>query len=220
MKNKPTFQSELKGLGTIELPVFSGTRVMMMPFKLEDVMSIPGSIAQWRSFVASITEKAGGPRIGTAYLTIDEALVGVGDTQRRPGLHVDGIDERGSSGGWGGGGGGWGTNGMIVAASVAGCTVYTGEFDGWPAPNGDCTHLANQCEDKPAVTLEANQAYCLGAMTVHEVFPMKEAVKRQFVRISMPSDAAWYEGYTENPLGVKPTGPIHAARTQFMQFRA
>jgi hypothetical protein len=87
--------------------------------------------------------------VGTAYLTIDEALIEAGKTQRRPGLHVDGIGPDGSSGGWGGGGGGWGTNGMIVAASVAGCNVYTGEFQGWPGANGDCSHLAAQCHDEP-----------------------------------------------------------------------
>src|SRR5579864_3670693 len=120
------FKSDLKNLGTVQLPVFTGTRTMMLPFLLEDVMSIPGGIAQWRSFVASITQKAGAPRVGTAYLTIDEALVQPGETQRRPGLHVDGIGPEGKEGGWGGGGG-WGTNGMIVAASVAGCNVYRGD---------------------------------------------------------------------------------------------
>jgi hypothetical protein len=214
------FKSDLKNLGTVQLPIFSGTRVMMMPFLLEDMVSIPGSIAQWRSFVASVTEKSGGPKVGVAYLTIDEAVVGAGETQRRPGLHVDGIGADGSSGGWGGGGGGWGTNGMIVATDVAGCNVYVGDFDGWPQSNGDCAHLATQCKDNSRVLLEANQAYCLSPMTVHEVFPMQTETKRQFVRISMPSNSPWYEGYTENPNGIKPTGPIHPARTEFMQFRA
>lgn len=213
------FKSDLKHLGTVQLPIFNGTRIMMMPFLLEDVTSIPGDIAQWRSFVASITAKAGAPRVGTAYLTIDEALVLPGETQRRPGLHVDGIGPDGKEGGWGGGGG-WGTNGMIVAASVAGCNVYAGDFQGYPGPNGDCSHLKDECNDKTTVLLDANQAYWLGPMTVHEVFPMKEATKRQFVRISMPSTAPWYEGYTENPNGIKPTGPIHPARTEFMQHRA
>lgn len=213
------FKSSLKNLGTVNLPVFTGTRVMMMPFLLEDIMTIPGGIAQWRSFVASITEKGGGPRVGTAYLTIDEALVKKEETQRRPGLHVDGIGPEGKEGGWGGGGG-WGTNGMIVAASVAGCHVYTGDFDGYPGPNGDCAHLADECKNKERILLDSNQAYWLSPMTVHEVFPMKEDTKRQFVRISMPSNAPWYEGYTKNPLGIKPTGPIHPARTQFMQHRA
>jgi len=52
------FKSDLKKLGTVELPVFNGTRIMMMPFLLEDVMSIPGDLARWRSFIASITTKA------------------------------------------------------------------------------------------------------------------------------------------------------------------
>ena len=66
------FKSDLKNLGVVQLPIFSGTRVMMMPFLLEDVMSIPGDLERWRGFVASITQRAGAPRVGTAYLTIDE----------------------------------------------------------------------------------------------------------------------------------------------------
>ncbi|MEB3330794.1 MAG: hypothetical protein VKQ33_16335, partial [Candidatus Sericytochromatia bacterium] len=189
------FKSDLKHLGTVQLPAFSGTRIMMMPFLLEDGSSIPADLFPWREFVGQLTKKAGAPEQGVAYLTIDEALIQAGETQRRPGLHVDGIGPDGREGGWGGGGG-WGTNGMIVAASVACCNVFAGDFQGYPGPNGDCAHLADECDSKQAVLLEANQAYWLGPMTVHEVFPMKETVKRQFVRISMPSNAPWYEGYT------------------------
>lgn len=212
------FKSELKNLGVVQLPIFTGTRIMMMPFLLEDVVSIPGEHAQWRGFVASILQKSGAPKVGTAYLTIDESLVEGGETQRRPGLHVDGIGPEGKEGGWGGGGG-WGTNGMIVAASVAGCNVYAGNFNGYPGANGDCSHLKDECNTKERILLDSNQAYWLGPMTVHEVFPMEKTTERQFVRISMPSTAPWYEGYTENRNGIKPTGPIHPARTQFMQFR-
>lgn len=37
---------------------------------------------------------------------------------------------------------------------------------------------------------------------------MKEDCERTFVRLSMPNDAPWYNGYTKNPKGIKPTGVI------------
>jgi hypothetical protein len=49
--------------------------------------------------------------------------------------------------------------------------------------------------------------------------PMRHDRKRSLVRLSMPSDCPWYEGYTRNPLGVEPTGPVHPARTEFMAYR-
>lgn len=33
------------------------------------------------------------------------------------------------------------------------------------------------------------------------------------------SDCPWYEGYTENPLGVRPTGSIHHGREEFLAYR-
>lgn len=65
----------------------------------------------------------------------------------------------------------------------------------------------------------AGVVYGCGALTVHKSIPMVKDTPRQFVRLSMPSDAPWYEGYTVNPLGVKPTGPIHDRRA-FMDYRA
>ncbi len=65
-----------------------------------------------------------------------------------------------------------------------------------------------------------NRVYHCGPLTVHESLPVWQTVPRQFIRISMPSDAPWYEGYTENPLGIKPTGPIHPRREKQMGYRS
>lgn len=213
------FKSELKDFGPIEpFPTFAGVRIMMMPFLLEDVATIPDAFGQWRRTVGELLQPTLVPRSGTAYLTIDEALVKAGETHRRPGLHVDGIGPEGKEAAYGGGGG-YGSWGMITAASVAGCNAFVGDFEGYPGSNGDCTHLGPESAEKRRVLLQAGRAYWLGPMTVHESFPMRRDTHRQFVRISMPSEAPWYEGYTENPLGIKPTGPIHPPRTQFMGYR-
>jgi hypothetical protein len=55
-------------------------------------------------------------------------------------------------------------------------------------------------------------AYWCGPLTVHEALPMRQETARQFVRLSGPSDAPWHEGYTVNPLGIRPTGPIAPRR--------
>jgi hypothetical protein len=69
------------------------------------------------------------------------------------------------------------------------------------------------------VTLENNVVYLCAPDLVHEGLPMAVDTPRQFCRVSFPSDAPWYEGYTPNPLGIKPTGPIHPPRSEFMAYR-
>jgi hypothetical protein len=66
--------------------------------------------------------------------------------------------------------------------------------------------------------MAANEVYWCNPTAVHESIPMVADVARQFVRLSMPSMAPWHEGYTRNPLGVEPTGPIHPWRAEFMAY--
>jgi len=216
-KEPAMFNSIITRVGELSFPQFTGTRVMMMPVRLEDADSlpIPSWIEAFKHLIGLSPIKS-----GTAYITIDEAQVSANTTQRRPGLHVDGVGPDGKAGGWGGGGGGWGAQGMLVAASVVGCRGWNKEFDGFPKPNGDCSHLQDQCNDQDAFVMEANNVYAFGSLGVHESLPMTKDTQRQFVRLSMPNDCPWYEGYTPNPLGIKPTGPIHSARNEFMAFRA
>ncbi len=67
--------------------------------------------------------------------------------------------------------------------------------------------------------MDAEEVFWCGPLAVHESIPMTQDCARQFVRVSMPNDAPWYDGYTVNPVGVKPTGPIHESRDEFMRFR-
>ena len=214
-----TFESKIREVGRVAFPAYRGTRVMMMPFHLHDVTgTLPDEIAQWRALVAEVV--AMGPvHHGTAYLTLDEAAVASGETHRRPGLHVDGVGPRGEPGGWGGGGGGWGSKGMLMVSTRVGCVAWEQIFDGWPGPDGDCEHLAGQRRDDARVVLRPGIVYHCGPMTVHQALPMMDDCRRSFVRVSMPSDAPWYEGYTENPTGVQPTGPIHPRREAQMAYR-
>lgn len=199
------FTSKFKHLGALELPEFKGTRIMMMPVVLGDINSIPDFLADWNKAIANLFEMAN-CKEGIGYLTIDEKLVKPATTHRREGKHVDGVFQ-GSYGGWGGGGG-WGSvgNGMLTVASHPGCRAWEGEFIGRPGYEGECDHLADQCDE--GTLFGANEVYWLDGLCVHESVPMVKPTARQFVRLSMPSDAPWFEGYTVNPLGVKPTGRI------------
>lgn len=204
------FESKIEDKGLLIFPQFSGLRIMMMPFHLEDVTSIPESMSLWRAAVNTLVGLST-VKTGTAYLTVDEAVVQAGQTHRRPGMHVDGL------GGWGGGGGGWARNGMLFASNRIGCRGWAQVFDGEPDLNGGCEHLAEQCGEP--VVMQPGRVYWCSPLAVHESIEQAETGQRQFVRLSMPNDCAWYDGYTRNPLGIEPAGPILPARTKFMQFR-
>lgn len=211
------FNSKIDTLGQLKLPEFSGTRILMMPFLLEDLGSIPGSLYQWTGFLNSLIGRSPCQK-GIAYLTIDECQLRAGEIHRRPGLHVDGWHDDSNSGGWGGGG--WGSSvegeGMLIVASHLGSVGYQQRFLGTPNKFGDCEHLRIQI-NRPyifnngptqKIDFEPNTIYRLDGMTVHESIPVKEDCDRQFVRLSMPSKANWNSSNTPNPLGILPEGKI------------
>lgn len=193
------------------MPAFADVRVMMQPFLLEDIHGTLPNIPQWQPAVERMLSVST-VKTGVAYLTIDEAEVRAGETHRRPGAHVDGL------GPWAGGGS-WSACGMIVASSVEGCCAWEQSFEGEPSTGGDCAHLMSQARPEACVMMRANRMYWCGPLTVHEGIPMRETVKRQFVRLSMPSPAPWFAGYTESPVGVRPGGPILPRRAE-MDYRA
>jgi hypothetical protein len=206
--------SEVKPLGDIRLPAFMGIRIQMMPVILGYMDSIPYELRHFRETILRIFCLMDQKHIGqTGYLTIDEKFVRFGQFHRRPGLHVD-------AGGWGGSGprhpAASADNGMIVTQSHEHTVAYHQAFEGEIGEEGDCKCLRRQAiAPNP---LKAFKAYWLSGLTVHgHISPMLQDTARQFVRLSLPSDAPWFDGYTENPLGVKPTGPV-LPRRKFMDL--
>jgi hypothetical protein len=216
------FNSWITDLGLLPLPEYRSKRIMMMPFRVEDpLFTLPGSLGDWRETVDLMLwmYDDGDREPGIGYLTIDEAVLAKGETHRRPGLHVDGIGEDGSSDGAWGGGGTWGSRGFLMTSSHVGCQAWEQSFEAGLLPNGDCEPLRDQCQEETRRVLNGGRLYACPGLCVHEAVPMEKTTKRQFVRISMPSDGPWYEGYTPNPLGIQPAGPIRPARTEFMNQR-
>lgn len=214
------FESKIEKKGAVQFPEFTGTRIMMMPFHLHDPeVSLPDSLSWWRKSLTEILSlHSTGEGIG--YLTLDEAEVPAGETHRRPGLHVDGIGPHGTRGAWSPAKWASKNGGMLVAASHVGCRGWDQHFEGHAGSNGDCAHLTSLCRKEAEIIMEAGSVYWCNSLAVHEALPMPQITRRQFIRISMPSDAPWYEGYTENPLGIKPEGATHPARKTFMAYRA
>jgi HNH endonuclease len=218
-----SFNSTASCLGALQIPNFPwGVRVMMMPFLLEDLKTLPIKMigVDWFDTISKLVSSFSPIKEGTAYLTIDQAFIRQGETHRRPGLHVDGVDENGDVGGWGGGGGGWGAGGMLQASNIVGCRMWNKTITGSPGKDGDCSHLRAQCSDEEAIILKPNMVYLMDGTTIHESLIHQEDCYRSFVRLSMPSNAPWYDGYTENPIGIRPTGDIKGMRPGMLYRRS
>lgn len=183
----------------------------MMPVILGDLRGVP---AQYFDLVNSLYEVTESRHIGMiGYLTIDEQELKLGQTLRRSGLHVDGY-YHGRCGAWGGGGS-WGSvgNGMLTVSSTGHCRAFLGHIDGTPGDEGECDHLAMPNSGE---VFAPGEIYWLDGACVHESMPVTEFTKRQFVRLSMPSNGPWFEGYSQNPFGILPSSEILPSRTQFM----
>lgn len=206
-----SFSSRFWDSNRVAMPEFSGIRVMMMPVIMEDLKSLPKNIEPYFDLcdeMFNVADRKFDGKVG--YLTIDEKTVLSGSTHRRSGLHVDG----GPMKGWGGGGG-WANSGMLTISSHPGCRAWRQEFMGSPGEENDCEHLRPQLEGEGTI-FEPGMIYLCNPLCVHESIEQTTEVRRQFVRLSMPSNAPWFDGYTPNPLGVIPTGPIWPRR-QFME---
>lgn len=202
------FESKFNKLSAVTLPEFSGTRVMMMPLILGDLSSIPESLNHYLPTFKELFSLMDAKHQGqVGYITIDEKHVKVGQSHRRQGLHVDGVFNN-SCGGWGGGGWGSVVNGMITVASAKGCKAYNQSFDGEIGKDGECDKLASQLKEENSTVFEENVAYWVDGLCVHQSLELEQDTNRIFLRLSMPSSAPWFEGYTKNPKGVMPTGKI------------
>lgn len=196
----------------IAFPAFSDTRIMMMPVELGSLKGIPEHYHALLQSLYDVTEKRFIGQIG--YLTIDEKTLKPQETLRRGGLHVDGY-YHGKCGAWGGGGG-WGSvgNGMLTISSTPHCKAYLGVFEGAPRDEGECDHLTLPNDGE---LFDAGHIYWVDGACVHESMPVTKETKRQFVRLSMPSNGPWFEGYTENPAGILPSNDILPRRDKFMK---
>ena len=212
------FFSKFKLVGKIDFPDYRGIRILQMPFILGDIESIPDFLSHWVETFKSLFEISH-IKSGIAYITIDEKLVKKGQTHRRKGLHVDGIYKGNAGCTFGGDGGGpFGTvgDGMYLVSSEIGCRAWNQSFNGWPGYEGECDHLMDECKKENETIFQKNEVYWVDGLCVHESLPMKKDTFRQMVRLTMPNDNPWFEGFTLNPKGIKHTGKMMPRRIEFM----
>lgn len=182
--------------------------VNMMPFILSEKGSLPLNLQKYWEYIENCREFS----LATlddkvAYLTIQESFVKKGETQRRPGLHIESpvgssiLGQRSGSRWWGGGYEG----GIFLASNVPEsfeiwkCSVdnkLVGKFGG--------VGILNNFEDLiPIKKLrnEKHQIYILNDHVPHEGLPMKEDGFRQFFRLVIGKVSVWYIDHsTPNPL--------------------
>lgn len=209
------FFSEINECGSVQIPEFTGIRILHMPFLLGDLDSLPDFLSGWSDFFSNMFGLMH-IKSGIAYVTIDQKNVQPGKTHRRKGLHVDGVMEGKIGCTFGGGPFGTLKDGMYTVSSHQACRAWNQFFDGMAGWDGECDHLLPQAKKENEILLKPNEVYWLSGLCVHESMPVENEVNRTFVRITMPNDKPWFDGFTLNPKGIKHEGKMMPRRTKFM----
>lgn len=182
-------------LNPVTFPASQGLNVNMMPVIFGDADTVPHELRGYLPLMAACSRLRPG---STAYLTVHESYVREGETQRRPGVHV----EAPAAFGWGGGWGGC-EQGLYMASSDGACRAWDClRFDG--DEHGAVREPA--CE---ATKMAPSRLYWLTDRTPHEALPSPYSGVRQFFRLVSEHVGGWFaEHNTPNPLGVQPDAPI------------
>lgn len=184
--------SDYKILCSVNLP-YKGRQKYMHAFDLTNPVMATG----YEDYLESVTElcKTANVNIGIAYMTVDEKIIEAGMSQRRPKPHVDGcfMPDQNS---WGQGQGQrwlhycnnvpFKRMSVIVVASIAGCRVWRGIYNGSPKDDGDLSHMQNQLNK--GEILQAGMGYLLSPDCIHESMVFNIRTKRTFLRIALPVD--------------------------------
>ena len=185
--------SDYRALAFVDFPPFLARQKYMHTFNLSNPSMCEG-LEDYLEPVKLLCAAAGAFR-GMAHLTVDEKIVRAGMSQRRPKPHVDGCYIPALQN-WGHSGGGWNhycnniaakaisRMSVIVAASVAGCRAWRGQFEGEPKADGDLSHISDQL--KNGEVLHKNVGYLLSPDCVHESMVFERDTKRSFMRIALP----------------------------------
>lgn len=196
-------KSELKEIGPVEFPAFSGERVYMLPFTLWG--GLPAHLSRWQATVdAMLSPFVGQIVLGQSiYLMIDQACVSEGKVHRRPGLHIDGywnadfVSHGGSPApshrptpSHGSRAVSWAAGSfeepeaIILASNVEASRALVGEFNATIGEGGDCGHISGNGLE--AVSLRAGIAYAGNVTCLHQSLPVTQDCQRTLVRLNVP----------------------------------
>ncbi|KAI8838160.1 hypothetical protein BJ741DRAFT_127827 [Chytriomyces cf. hyalinus JEL632] len=198
--------------------------------------ALPDNLKRYAAIVAACLRRVPGEWGKVGYITVHESYVEKGETQRRPGLHIEspgtappGAAVHGYHKFYCWGGGRFGTRvagdldeygeinmegGIFVASNMADtCRVWDcliedhGKVVGHL---GDIGHLRKAIGGNEAgISLDAGEIAWITDRTPHESLPQPKAGFRQFFRLVTSEVSGWYEEHsTPSELGVEPTAQI------------
>lgn len=186
-------------LGPVVLPEWRGRQHYMHTFDPRDPVMAEG----FEDYLPVVKQMFGAVYDvpAEAHMTVDEKIVEPGMSQRRPGAHLDGHYQP-EIAGWRHDEGRWNhycnelpvpRMTIMTAASVAGCKVYPGKFEGEPKNDGDMEHIRDQLGE--GVLLDPNRAYILSPDCIHESMRFDEPTKRTFLRIAFLDEVTRFVHY-------------------------
>jgi hypothetical protein len=220
----------------VQFPKGADINVNMMPIDLNKFSTIPPFLDGYKDAIRTCermqqggwdTETWRTGKIG--YVTIHESWVQPGETQRRPGLHVespvvkvegrivrkDPDDLLWRRIAWGGGG--WARDhpidGIYIASNVEAMTQLFPSIIQRPEEFADVHGGVDSLREYlgQGVRTKANRLYWLTDRTPHETLPnpFDKPVYRQFFRLVVGPIDVWYTKHnTPNPLGILPPAQV------------
>lgn len=217
--------------GRFAFPEPTGVRVNMMPIKLRDESTFPDFCKPYLHMIRSVRwmQQLLDPD-HVSYLTIDESVVEPGESQRRPGLHIERpgrvihggrIVKEGEDGfrelAWGLGMWKSGTqfpvDGIYMASNVTGsCAIYPLQITspaGVVDEHGGIEHMRHLLGEPKL--LDQGELCWFTDTTPHESLPIASdtPVHRSFFRIVVGRISVWYSKHnTPNPTGLAPDAPV------------
>ena len=175
-------KSKLAMIGPVPFPDFTGERVYMLPFI--QIEGLPPALSRWQPTVDAMLTGILCPPPGKIYLMIDQGRVTAGQTQRRPGPHIDGNWIEDLSTADHATGRAMYPETLILASNVEGCQAWTGAYFDKIGKGGDCT--AVDTSHMRLVRMKAGIAYAGNVTMIHESIPIPHDCERTLVRLNVP----------------------------------
>ena len=174
-------------LTAVDFPDYAGRQLRMYQFNPHDC-ELPEWFKEYEPIIRSLIDPRNVEE-QQAFVTIDERVVEAGTSQRRPGVHVDGIWQPAVRPTWCQPRPSWCQSAAgkaermtaIVASTYPGCQVYPGMFDAEPMDDGDLEHIRQDLGD--GQLLPAGMGFELSPDCVHESLSLPETTQRSFLRI-------------------------------------
>ena len=195
----------------VTFPTYSGLRCLMMPYIQGDPASVPVEYHAYADILRDVFVERG--QVG--YLTIDESVAEKGRPHRgarsktNRALHTEAGRFPGRSYGWGGGGGGWGRVHnveldrdvqVLLANNIDDTCAVWDVIHEDTSIDGDIGYASAQYPYETATMMKAGEVHRIGILTPHESLPVREASRRQFLRIVSGGVYGREPYFTANPL--------------------